>query len=128
MTKIAYKLAQFGNGLRPATSAYSEGSDQDIVNGGVNAFTNLEHLISNLLAIITAVASLIFLYYMIMAAVNWITSGGDSGKLQSARNQMLHAVLGLVILVASYSIIGLVGTLFGLDLLNPGEVLKKLIP
>ncbi len=83
---------------------------------------------SNVIAIVTALASLMFIYYFIMAAISWINSGGDSGKLQTARNQMLNAVLGLVLLVASYAIVGLIGTLFGLDLLNPGKVLKGLVP
>ena len=121
------KIAQFGQGLQPPTNAFSEGSTNDLTQS-VNAFTNLEYIVSNVIAIITALASLLFIYYFITAAISWITSGGDSGKLTTARNQMLNAVLGLVLLVASYAIIGLVGTLFGLDLLNPGKVLKELVP
>lgn len=121
------KLAQFGQGLQPPTNAFSTGSTNDLTQP-VNAFTNLEYIVSNVIAIITALASLLFIYYFIMASISWISSGGDSGKLTTARNQMLNAVLGLVLLVASYAIIGLVGTIFGLDLLNPGQVLMDLVP
>jgi hypothetical protein len=63
-----------------------------------------------------------------MAAIEWMTSGGDAGKLTSARNKMLHGVLGLVILVAAYGILGLIGTLVGIDLLNPGTLLDSIAP
>lgn len=69
-----------------------------------------------------AIGGLLVLVFFLWGAFEWITSQGDSGKLQQARNRMINAVIGLIILVASYTIIGfLSGLLFGtqFNILNP---------
>jgi hypothetical protein len=52
-----------------------------------------------------------------MGGIEWITSGGDKGKTESARNKITAAVIGLVILAASWAILGLV-----LQFLNAGDI------
>jgi len=67
------------------------------------------------------IGAIMVLLYFIMGAMEWITSGGDKNKLESARNKMMHAILGLIILVSSFVIIGFVsGGLFAdnFDILN----------
>ena len=56
-----------------------------------------------------AIAVLVF---FIWGAIEWITSGGDKGKLESARNRITQAVIGLIILVSSFVILGFVNDLF----------------
>jgi len=76
--------------------------------------------------------AIMVLLYFILGAVEWITSGGDKNKLENARNKMLHAILGLVILVSSFVVIGFVsGGLFAenFDILNlqfftPGDAIE----
>lgn len=117
-------IAQFGNGLQPVTPAFSTGSDT-----AQGAASNLELLISNMLGAITVVGSLFFIVYFLSAALTWITAGADSGKLQKSRDKMTMGVIGLVLMVMSYGIIGLVGRVVGLDLLRPGQtILEQLNP
>ena len=124
MLQMLVQIAQFGNGLQPATDAYSQNSasSQD------SALNNMTAMISNMLSIATVVAGIAFLFYFLLGAFGWITSEGDSGKLQKARNKMIHGAIGLVIVVTAYALIGLIGSIVGIDILNPGEALKKLIP
>ena len=73
--------------------------------------------------------ALAVLLYFVWGAFEWITAGGDSGKLEKARLRMMHAIIGLMILVSSFVILGYISTaLFGADfqILNlsfptPGE-------
>jgi len=58
------------------------------------------------------IGSLLVLINFLWGAFEWITAGGDSGKLGNARNRMLQSVIGLIILVSSYTIIGFISTLF----------------
>lgn len=54
-------------------------------------------------------------------AIEWITAGGDSGKVGKARDKITQAIIGLVILVGSFVIIGFIGRVFfggDFDLLN----------
>lgn len=112
-------IAQFGS--FQSQSPLTEGAEAD-------PGANIELIISNVLGFFTIIGAVFFIIYFIIASMEWITSGGDSGKLTTARNKMLHGVLGLVILVAAYGIIGLIGSLVGVDLLRPAELLESIRP
>lgn len=75
-------------------------------------------LVGGIITFITIIAGLWFMIQFIIAALQWISSGGDKGLLETARNRMLHAVIGLVIIVAAYILVGLIGLIVGLDILN----------
>lgn len=116
-------IAQFGGGFDTADAPFTEGIE---TNEG--ALSNLELFISNVVGVLTVFAAIFFIVYFLIAAVAWVTSGGDTGKLQSARERMLHGVLGLIIVVASYGIIGLIGAIIGFDILNPAAKLLEIAP
>lgn len=102
-----------------------------VINQGSNTpavLTNLELFISQLLGLLTVVASIFFIINMMLAAVNWVTAGGDSGKIQKARDAMIQNTIGLIIVVGSYAVIGLIGSIVGLQLLRPAEVLQTIVP
>jgi hypothetical protein len=93
-----------------------------------SALDTFELVLSSFLTIATAVGGILFLYTFIMGALGWITAGGDSGKITKARDQMVQGAIGLVILVGAYAIIGLIGAVLGLKILNPSEVIYSVIP
>jgi len=118
-------LAQFGDGLQPIVdNAYTEG----VTDNDTNALTTLELFISNMLGLGTVVGSIVFIVYFLLGGISWIGAGGDTSKINKARDQMIQGALGLIVLVAMYAIIGLIGTIVGLDILNPATELMKLIP
>lgn len=61
---------------------------------------------------IIGLGAIVVLIFFIWGAFEWITSGGDKGKLETARNRITQAVIGLIILVSSYVIIGFIGDVF----------------
>jgi magnesium-transporting ATPase (P-type) len=65
-------------------------------------------LITQVLTFVFIIAILLVFLYIIWGGVEWITSGGDKGKTESARNRITAAVIGLVILLASFAILQLV--------------------
>lgn len=83
---------------------------------------DLTKIVSNLIAIITIIAGVSFLFYFMFGAVNWITSGGDAQKAAAARNTILNALIGLVITVIAYPSILLIAKLVGIPLADPGEL------
>jgi hypothetical protein len=64
------------------------------------------------------IAGLLVLFYLIMGGIEWITSGGDKGKTESARNKITAAVIGIIILAAAFAILQLVLTFLGLGSLE----------
>jgi hypothetical protein len=115
--------ANFGQGITNNSSLFSESSGE-----GLNAYSNLESLISSMIGLLTVLGGIFFVFFFVLGAFQWITAGGDSSKVEKARNQMIQGVLGLVVMVAAYAIIGLIGTVVGLDLLRPGAALQRLQP
>lgn len=59
----------------------------------------------------SSIGALLVLLYFVWGAFDWITSAGDKGKIEAARNKMLNAFIGLLLLVTSYTIIGFVSNL-----------------
>jgi hypothetical protein len=115
--------AQFGPGFEPPVpnNVYTDKANE-------SPLANLEIMISNTLGLLTVGAGIFFIFYFLLAAIGMIAAGGDSGKLNKAKDQMLHGALGLIIVVAAYAIIGLLGSVIGLDILNPKGQLCKLVP
>jgi len=124
MSKLISQAANFGGGLTPPTDAYSEAGTK--TNQGT--LQNLELFISNIIGVLTLLAGIFFIIYFILGAFKWVTAGGDSGKVGKARDEMVQGVLGLIIIVMAYGIIGIVGSILGLDILNPAAVLETLDP
>lgn len=60
---------------------------------------------------IISVGALLLLLYFIWGALTWITASGDKTRLETARNRMLQAAIGMLILVSSFVIIGFAGNL-----------------
>lgn len=60
--------------------------------------------------------AVIFFVMLLIGAVQWISSGGDKGALESARSRVTNAIIGLVIMFAIWAIVQLIGTFFGLEL------------
>lgn len=86
--------------------------------------TGLSGLMSKIIGVLTVAGGLWFIIQFLIGAFRWITSGGDKTNVEAAKEHLTHAVISLAILVSTYIIAGLVGAIFGLDILNP----QKMIP
>lgn len=63
-----------------------------------------------------SIGSIMVLVYFAWGAIDWITSGGDKGKVDTARNKITNALIGIIILVSSFTIVGFISNLvFGSD-------------
>ncbi len=62
------------------------------------------------------VAALASFLYMVYGGVQWITSGGDKGKLEEARGKLTNSVIGLAIVASAWAIFKLVDYFFGIGL------------
>ncbi len=122
--QLPSQLAQtnLGGFRPPVDNSLTQGSDTPAV------LNNLENFISQILGILTVVASLFFIVNFMLAAVNWVTAGGDSSKIQKARDAMIQNTIGLIIVVGAYGIIGLIALIVGINILEPASILQTLIP
>ena len=90
---------------------------------GSNTGTLLTDFLSSIITTLTVVASLAFAIFFIIGGLKWLTSGGDKAKAEEAKTQMTQAAIGLIVVVVSYFIIGIISNILGLDILDPATVL-----
>lgn len=83
----------------------------------------LTEFLSSIITTLTVAASLAFAIYFIIGGLKWITAGGDKTKAEEAKTQMTQAAIGLIVVVVSYFIIGIISNVLGLDILDPAKVL-----
>ena len=84
---------------------------------GINPATPPGRVLSNALTIIFVVAALLVLFFLIIGAFQWITSGGDKEKVGKARGTIINALIGLAILALAFLIVRVVGQLLNIDIL-----------
>lgn len=72
-------------------------------------------MISNIISVIIIIAFLASFFYLLWGGVQWITSGGNPEQVDAARNRIMQALVGLVVVVAAWAIMGLVSAFFGVD-------------
>lgn len=80
--------------------------------------TDFGGLLNGVLSFVLVIAALLVFFYLILGGIEWITSGGDKGKTESARNKITAAVIGLIILAASYAVLTLALNFLGFGGLN----------
>jgi len=102
-------LAQIVNPVLPP-SIGGVGNNSD--TAGASGLGMFISNIASILLIISAIASFL---YLILGGINWVTSEGDKAKLEKARNQILHAIVGLIITASAWAIFTLFGEFLGLN-------------
>lgn len=106
-------IAQAGRGTinNPAAPHLSPASSQ----AGGSLF---ESLLKTIISGLFVVGVLAFITFFIIGAIRWILSSGDKNSLEGARQQVLHAFIGLIVLFGLYAILKLLEGLFGVCLIN----------
>ncbi len=138
---IAFLLITCYLSLITKVEAAATGSDQGLgCGGGFGVFgdilcknndkatvgSTLNKGISTLVGFLTIVAALYFLFQFIIGGYQWIAAGGDKNETTAARDKITNSIIGLMIIVIATAIVGIVGKLLGLDILNPGEILQNI--
>jgi len=70
-------------------------------------FTKVIRLVIQIISVIAGIASVIMI---IVGGLKYITSGGDSSSIASAKNTIIYAIIGLVVVVLAQVIVRFVIT------------------
>lgn len=77
---------------------------------------------SNIIKIFVWIGGLWIIVNVILAAYGYITSGGKADAATKARDRLSMSVIGLLLMIASYTVAGIIGLLFFGDatyIINP---------
>lgn len=67
--------------------------------------------VSGLVRLMIVVAGLFTFWQFLSGGLSYITSNGDKGKIAEAQNKIQMAIVGLIIMTASFVIIGIISML-----------------
>lgn len=98
-------------GLDPCSSKPA-GIGAAICNLGGDPRTTL----TNVIIAIVVIAVIIALLYLLYGGIRWIMSRGEKTEVESARNHIVAAIVGLLVVFLAIFIISVVLKVFGLGL------------
>lgn len=81
--------------------------------------------VSKLVGAALIISAILVFVYLVWGGIQWITSGGDKGKTEEARNRITAALVGLAIVAAAWAVIQLVTYFFGIDVFGGTKSLPK---
>lgn len=90
--------------------------DPNCTVAGVAQIACLESLFGRIVGLIASLAGMIFFIMLLVGGFKYLFSSGDAKKAESAKGTLTAAFLGLVLIVAAYIFLRLIGTFTGLDL------------
>jgi len=56
--------------------------------------------------------------YLLWGGLQWVSSGGDKEGIEKARKKILNALIGLVVVFSSYTLLYIMRVLFKIDLIQ----------
>ncbi len=81
----------------------NSGLEQFQAESGLQS-TDLTVVIGRIVKIVIGFLGLIAVVIILIGGFQWMTSGGDSEKIQKAKDMMIHGLIGLFIVVIAYAI------------------------
>lgn len=87
-----------------------QGSDLSVSTGGdcgstAQAEDSVNNIIKTVINVFSLVVGVISVIFIIVGGFKYITSGGDSNSVTSARNTIMYAIVGLVIVALAQIIV-----------------------
>jgi ABC-type uncharacterized transport system permease subunit len=83
------------------------------VQGDVATLQCLPAVFQNIVAAALIFVGVVAVFLIIISGFKFILSGGDAKQVEGARNTMMYAVIGLIIVLLSFFIINIIGGITG---------------
>lgn len=86
------------------------GVEGDVTSAGgqcavTNADANLSNLVRKVINVLSVIIGVVAVIMIIIGGLRYITSGGDSGNVSSAKNTILYAIVGLIVVALAQFIV-----------------------
>ncbi|HET9721609.1 MAG TPA: pilin [Candidatus Saccharimonadales bacterium] len=107
-----------------AMPVYAQGAQQEINNGlcagsnfqfsdnpgacsvsGTDATTQIDNIIHTIVNLLSAIVGIVAVIMIIVGGFRYITSGGNDTSVTSAKNTILYAIIGLVVVALAQIIV-----------------------
>lgn len=115
-----------GSLLSPSLASANTGPQPwggECVVDGVATVQGLECLVANVFMVIITLIGFAGFVMMVVASFMWLLSGGNTKGMESARNTMTFAVVGIVVALSAFIILNLISDFTGVE-----EILNFRVP
>lgn len=92
-------------GITAAESADGAGTPGEGCVNDAQGQTSVNILIRNIINLFSLIVGVIAVIMIIVGGLKYITSGGDSGNITGAKNTILYALIGLIIVALAQIIV-----------------------
>lgn len=83
----------------------SNASEEDCTGLAEGSTNKVNSLITQIINIFSVIVGIIAVIFIIIGGLKYITSGGDSGNVTGAKNTILYAIIGLIIVALAQFIV-----------------------
>jgi len=80
--------------------------------------SDIGKLLSAVVGLLLILAGIMAFLYLILGGIQWITAGGDKAGMETARNKITHAIVGLIIVGAAWAVMILVQNFLGVTIIG----------
>lgn len=80
------------------------------------AVPSFDAVLTFIIRLFFIVAGLIALFYLLMGALSWITSGGNKENVDKAREKIQAALIGVILVFIVLAIVGVIENILSLGL------------
>ncbi len=84
------------------------GFEKGIKDSGGSNTDNLAPTIQDVINLLLYIAGIITIIYIVIGGIRYILSNGDAAAANKAKNNIIYALVGLVIAISAYSIVNFV--------------------
>lgn len=87
-------------------------------DGGVATLACVPLVFKNVINSLFALAGVVGVFFIVMAGLKFLTSGGDPTRVEQAKRTMTYAIIGLVVVLLSFFIIKVIANVTNTDCIN----------
>lgn len=92
----------------PDGTAQSGNTKKTLAECNIEDDTSLMPTVVNLIKVAMSVLGLVAVVVIILGGIQFMTAGGDPGKVKKAKDTILYGVIGLVVAVLAYAIVNFI--------------------
>lgn len=115
VTAIGTSLLYFVN----AASAFAQANvklERPTIGGNTVGYNDISNFITNIISLIFIIAVILVLFMLVWGAIQWIFSGGDKDAVKTARDRIIHALVGFAVLAVAFAIARVAGQFLGFNI------------
>lgn len=87
-------------------------------SSGIAHISDFSCVFGNVVGVSISFAGIVLFVILLMGGFKYMTSGGDPKAVDAAQKTITYAILGLILILASYLILVLIRAITGVDVTN----------